>query len=249
MDQSTVTEKLLIFGDSWSLGTWRQAEENQLELDDPGLGKILEDSFSVVNLSKGYSSNWQMLYTLWNYLDKIESVDNQSKIILFQTDAFRSRLSEKFDVDYPKIYQQSTGLENFYESLIEIFYIKLNQVAEQFNTKIYLSGTNADVHTGLIEQFPNLVPMCVSWIKLVEPAHKPSVIPLLFDRDFLKTAKSYNITLCKEIMDYSDESFSKFMSLLENKHFDNPKAFGDFHPNLLGHKVMAKYIKDYFKSK
>jgi hypothetical protein len=198
---------LLIVGDSWGCGEWDHNGDHQLVLNHPGMEEYLGKHFKVVNLSRGYSSHWQTCYALWNYLDTRVD-DSELKILVLQTDAFRPLLHERYDIDLDSVYSQSTSLFHLYEQLIELFYIKLDGIAQQFDTDIWLSGGVTDLHTGILPSFTKLVPVCKSWIQLLDQRHVPSIIPLRIDPNFFSTAKQHNrYDLCRQISDYSDQHF------------------------------------------
>jgi hypothetical protein len=231
---------LLIVGDSWGCGEWTHSGDHQLVVNHPGMEEYLGKHFKIVNLSRGYASNWQTCYALWNYLNTRVN-DSELKILVLQTDAFRSALHERYHIDLDGIYSQSKNLFHFYEQLIELFYFKLNGIAQQFNTSICLSGGFTDLHTGILPNFDKLVPVCTSWINLLDQRHIPSIIPLRIDPKFFVTAKQHNRhDLCKQIADYSEQHFLELQEMLETNLFG--PAHGDFHPSRLGHEVFANHI-------
>jgi hypothetical protein len=167
--------------------------------------------------------------------------DSELKILVLQTDAFRPLLHERYDIDLDSVYSQSTSLFHLYEQLIELFYIKLDGIAQQFDTDIWLSGGVTDLHTGILPSFTKLVPVCTSWIQLLDQRHVPSIIPLRIDPNFFSTAKQHNrYDLCRQISDYSDQHFLGLQEMLETNLFG--PAHGDFHPSRLGHQVFANHI-------
>lgn len=231
---------LLIVGDSWGCGEWKHDGNHHLVLNHPGMEEYLSERFKVVNLSRGASSHWQTCYSLWNYLDTRVD-DSELKILILQSDAFRSTLHERYNVDIDKVYAESVDLFHFYEQLIEMFYMKLNGIAHQYNTDIYLSGSLTDLHTGIVSNFDRLIPVCTSWIQLLDSRHTPSIIPLRMQPDFFLAAKKYNRwDLCEQIAKHSDQHFLELQEMLETDLYG--PAQGDFHPSRLGHRVFANHI-------
>jgi hypothetical protein len=51
--------------------------------------------------------------------------------------------------------------------------------------------------------------------------------------------------LCEEIINISDSNFKELQARLECKYIG--VEFGDYHPNRMGHEILANYIKDYFR--
>jgi len=245
-------DKLIIFGSSWSAGEWAIDDSigTELKLIHPGMSEYLSDTFKVVNFSKGSSSLWKIIYSIHNYCEMsyvdIENTVNPAKIIVFQNDPFMSALSEKFNVDYQRIFSECTDLKNLYQTLTEIFYIKLSELQQKYKIDIYLCGGASDIDINLLALYPNLKLLCESWIKLLDDSHIPSVIPLQWSRDSLPITRKYGrLDLCEQIIDASDNNFASLQKLLESKYIG--PVFGDYHPNRLGHEVMANYIKNFFK--
>jgi hypothetical protein len=237
-------QKLILAGCSWGCGEWLVDQNKTLNINHPGLSEYLSTHYDVINLSKGGSSNWQMCFAIRNYLTYVKTYD-QFKIVLVQTDAYRPQGSEKYHVDFDQLYQQSTDLQNFYERNLEIFYIKLDSLAKEFQTKIYLVGGLNDLALDILSLYNNLVPMCESWVRLMDPAHLPSRIPLILDPDLFKDAKQHDRPdIMEQIATASDVNFLKAQQLMETDWFG--PSFGDFHPSRKGHALLADHIKEYF---
>ena len=244
--------KLILIGCSWGCGEWINNHDQTLSISHPGMTDYLSQDHSVTNLSRAASSNWQSVFALRNYLQYCAnpeySADSTEPIEIFvlQTDAARTNVSEKYDVDYESILLKSHGLKNYYQILIEIFYIKLHNLAQQYNIKINMIGGLTDLELEIMSLYINLQPCCASWIKLLDPRHEPSVVPLILDPRLLKLAKSHNkMDLFEDIINHSDEKFLQAQQLMETEFFG--PAHGDFHPSRKGHKVMADYIDQYLK--
>jgi len=241
-----VMDKLILVGCSWGCGEWKNDSKTTLTINHPGLSEYLSKDYTVVNLSKGGASNWQTCFSLRNYLEY--RVDKQEPVNIFvlQTDASRTTVSNKFDVDYESIIEKSNSLKDYYKTLLEIFYIKLHNLAEQYRVKIHMIGGLNDLDLELMSLYNNLLPCCESWIKLLDHTHQPSEIPLVLESKFFVEAKKHNNTnLVEDIINYSDQKFVRAQQLMETEYFGS--AFGDFHPSRKGHEVLASYIKNYLK--
>ena len=241
--------KLLLVGDSWSCGEWVHAPDHPdaITLGHPGMTEYLSSDYSIVNLSKGKASNWQICYALTNYLKYGQWDADPPTIFVFQSDAWRPAMSQKFDVDTDKIMLDSDSLLNFYKRTLEIFYIKLNLFAKEYQVKLHLIGGLSDLDLETLSLYNNLIPCCESWTQLLNHQHVSSVIPLTFDSRIFEQAKKNNRTdLMDEIIRVSDHNFVEAQKLLESDYFG--PAFGDYHPSRLGHKVMADYIKNYLEN-
>jgi hypothetical protein len=239
--------KLALFGDSWCQGVWSIRRGNELINSHPGMVEYLSKKYDVVNLSRGGSTLWQILYSVFVYLQTPQLSKDNLKFIVFQTDPFRDAQSNHFSVSYATLFQKSEGIKDFYFRALDMFYIKLNEIAEQFNVKIYLCGGLSDLNIELltkINNFSNLIVMNESWIKLLYPDHEPSLIPLRIDPNLLQSAiKFQREDLCSDIVSISDSNFIKLQSVLETEYFG--EVIGDYHPNLKGHNVMAEYIDNF----
>ena len=238
--------KLVIVGCSWGCGEWSNSKGNSLSVSHPGLTEYLSQDNPVTNLSRSGASNWQSCFSLRNYLEYHVDSQNQPTIFVLQTDAARSAVSNKYDIDYKSVILTSTGLKDYYTTLTEIFYIKLNELANQFGVKIHMIGGLTDLDLEVMSLYTNLIPCCVSWIKLLDHTHIPSVIPMIQGTDHFVLAKKHNrLDLVEDIMNHSDQTFLQAQGLMETEYFG--PAFGDFHPSRNGHKVLADYIKHYLK--
>jgi len=242
--------KLVLFGDSWPKGVWTTKGVELVRLHH-GLSEYLTNAgYNVANMARGGSGLWEILYCVFTYLNFNHSYFKQEdvKIIIFQTDAARSSAADLFDVDYDAIINDSDNADDFYTRTLEIFYIKLNEFAKQFNTKIYLSGGLTDLNLKLFanNNFTNLVVLCESWVKLLYPDHSPSMIPLAIYPDAVHDMIKKNHTkMVDELFAISDKNFPILMSVLASECFG--KEFGHYHPNLLGHNIMGKHIDEFFK--
>jgi hypothetical protein len=240
--------KLALFGGSWCQGVWSLYKEKELVNSHPGMSKLLsKKNYNVVNLGRSGSSLWQILHSVFLYSQTPQLSKENLKFIVFQTDPAIERQSSTLSVDFKQLFHKSSDVNDFYFRSLDIFYIKLNQIAEQFNIKIYLCGGSSDLSLELltkINNFPNLVVMCESWVKLLYPAHKISIIPLRIEPTFLENAIKYQREdFCDEIVSISDSNFIKLQSVLETEYFG--EVIGDYHPNLKGHNVMAEYIDNF----
>ncbi len=237
--------KLVIIGCSWGCGEFTN-QGKELVINHAGLSEYLASKYSVTNLSRPGASNWQSCFSFKNYFAHRVDPDQQATCLVMQTDPFRSVASDKFDVDIDSLLSNSNSLREFYQQTLEIFYIKLNNMAEYYQTKIYMIGGLSDLDLDVLKLYPNLESLCPSWIHLMDPAHSPSPIPLILNPKLLETAKKYSkINIMDEVISASDENFLRAQKLMETDFFG--PVFGDFHPSRKGHRVLADYILNYFE--
>jgi len=144
-----------------------------------------------------------------------------------------------FDIDYDKIISESGSLIDFYRSVAEIYYMKLNDIINFYNIKnVNLIGATTDVETDLVKQFKNINVLVPSWIKLLDEYHVPSLIPLVFKQKFVTKMKN----LQEEIFEVSDKNYPYAKKLMDTAYFG--PVPNDFHPSRHGHKILADFIKD-----
>jgi hypothetical protein len=241
--------KLLIAGCSWSCGEWDNVPDtNHLKVSHPGITEYLSANFAVVNISKPYGSNWNSCYAVENYLRHVISPKDKLEIIVFQTDPMRDNQAKVFDVDYRTLISDAADIHSLHQTLVEIFYIKLNQLAERHHCRIHVVGGHTDLCMETLSLYPRLVALCPSWIKLLDSHHNPSVISLIIDSRSVELCKKQNrLDLCDEFFKESESSFLHTDRLLQSDMFG--PAYSDFHPSRKGHEVMADYIADFFSKR
>lgn len=233
---------LILVGCSWFCGEWALDGNNAIRLNHPGMTEYLSNDYHVVNLSRAGASNWQSLYALKNYLSLNRPRLDNFTVVVGQTDPMRATAGEYFDVDYHRVTGRAHSFVQLCQELAEIFYIKLAALADQqqFRPQLVggLSDVNADVAGLYSKSFDVLIP---SWLQLLDPAHKPSVCPLIWGHWVWETVRNYGrMDIMAEMMDLSDSSFLRAQALMETDWFG--PAFGDFHPSRQAHQRLAQEI-------
>jgi hypothetical protein len=240
-------KKLLITGCSWACGEWDNMQgTNRMVLSHPGVTKYLSEDFTVTNIAKGGGSNWTSCYSIENYLRHVVNPKDDLEIIVFQTDPLRPGIANVFNVDYSNLINNANNLYELHQTLVEIFYIKLNSIAENHNCKIHLVGAYSDLDLETLSLYPRrLVALCPSWIKLLNNQHNPSVIPLTINPLTVEFCKEQNrLDLCDELFRISEYNFIEAEQLMESSMFG--PAYGDFHPSRSSHEILANYIRQFF---
>lgn len=240
-------KKLVLIGDSWGCGEWKHVGNGSVALNHPGIQEYLP--YKTVNISVGGASNWYILYSMYNYMNQSQHLDQTYSVIVFQTDPMRTSFADKFDVDIDEQIQKASSIEQLYMDLVDIFYIKISNFSKQFNVPVYIIGALSDVddHTfSLYNNKKNII--CNSWLSLLYKDHVPSVIPLPLDSKTLTIFKKTGRTdLCEQLLDISDKNFIEFNKILGLETMG--PAFGDFHPSRLGHKVLTEHIINFVDKK
>lgn len=243
--RATVVNRLVIIGDSWTCGEWR-LENQALVINHPGLTNYLP--YNTTNLSQSGSSNWKTLFTMYNYMKQQHGKEQSDyAVLLCQTDTTRTSCAEEFDVDINTIVKQADSLEQLYVSLAEIFYMKISVVAEQYNIPVYIIGGVSDVDENIFSLYNNKDNIiCSSWVNLLYPDHKNSVMPLEINSNtFALTKKVGRYDLCDQMLEYDQKRFAEFNEVLSLDTMG--PGLANFHPNRQGHKLMAEKITNFIE--
>jgi len=240
-------KKLVLIGDSWGCGEWKHVGNGSIELNHPGMQEYLP--YNTVNISVGGASNWDILYSMFNYMNQSHHLDQTYSVIVFQTDLMRTSFAEKFDVDIDEQVQKASSIEQLYTNLAEIFYIKISNFSKQFNVPVYIVGGLSDVDANAFSLYNNKENIiCNSWISLLYKDHVPSVIPLSLESRMLTMFKKLGRTdLCEQLLDINDKNFIEFNKILRLETMG--PSFGDFHPSRLGHQILAEHIINFIDKK
>lgn len=239
-------QTLVLFGDSWGCGEWCYQDHSPPFVSHPGLTEYLGDQFVTKNFSREGASLWQTAYAVRNYLENLRAMNSQPPLlVLIQTDAARQAQADKFQVDYDEIYRSGQDIKDIYTKLLEIWYIKLQFMAEQYDTVFYMSGGLTDLDMDSMKLYPRLRALCPSWIQLCEPAIKSSTMPLIMSHHVLKYLHdNHDARLMTQMMDWLDESFLSLQTLLESPWMG--PSYGDYHPSRLAHQRLSDHIKKFF---
>ena len=168
--------------------------------------------------------------------------------MVFQHDVAHQTLANRFQVDCDDLMRRCQDLEEYHNRVMEIFYIKLHELAGRNDLEILLCGSSTDLNLELVSLYPSLIPVCPSWIALLEPEYRPQVLPLVMSIELLELARrNQRQDICEQIFEASDKNFPILQQLLENEFFENPFAPGDFHPNRLGHRAMSNHLVAFFQ--
>lgn len=239
-------QQLVLTGDSWSCGEWLCHGPDSIELNHPGMTEYLP--YKTINLSKGGGSNWESLFSIFNYMNQRQFTGEEEYcVILFQTNPLRPKKADLFDVDVDSIIKQTESLEQLYTELLEIFYIKLSEFTKQYNAPVYIVGGLSDVDESIFSLYNNKENIiCDSWLKLLYPPHKKSIIPLQISSKFFAHAKKLGrLDLCDQFLDQIDSNIAELNEVLGLDTFG--PTIGDFHPNRDGHKIIAEQIINFIE--
>ena len=238
-------DKLVIFGDSWPCGEWGNPDPATEEygVTHPGITAYLSERFKVQNLAAGGSSLWKILRRIEDYLTIDDGIDRTNgKFIVFQTSPLRSGLGLESSVDYKSIAERHSSVVEFGNEIIEIWYVRLDEIARRIRSKILIVGGFSDVDINTIGLYENLEVLCPSWQKLLFPEHIDSTIPLRGEKYALEFFREINNpALLDSYLDYIDQQTGHYLNMMDLDTFGPV----DFHPNREGHKIMSDRIIEF----
>lgn len=239
------TNSVIVIGCSWLVGEWETSNSKSISVSHPGVSLYMQDWCKLKNLSRPRASNWSILEILMYYMDEYGHMLSDSKIIVFQTDPMRHERSKVHDVDYQRIVADADSVHSLYQSLCEIWYIKLHELAQRLNTKIYVSGALSDVDVTTIKLYENLECVCPSWIKMLYPGHTPSAVPLMIESETFELLYKFNrLDLADELISIADKNVVMFQDAIETDLFG--PSYGHYHPSRQGHKILSDHLKTVF---
>ena len=243
----------LITGDSWGKGEWNNT---CTEINHAGLEKyLLDDGFSVSNISKPGCSNLDVVYRIKNYLDRNQS-RLPSKILVFQTEWTRDfkydDMQKDFGIDDWTNLSTVTDLQNKW---VERFYFRLSEISQKYKIPISIIGGCSDTmffddmdkdYSGceiICQSFTNLVLTKNDYIQNpVYSWYTKETQPLIAKLRKMISEREID-SLLKEI----DQGFERESILRENPEYFYPDGI---HPNRKSHLMLFQYLKqkNFFRS-
>lgn len=149
--------KIYIFGDSWGAGVW----ENH-KIIHKGLEFFLSNlGYIVINLSRPASSNLNLVRLLSK---EIVNIDRNDFVFFITTDATRDRFFTTNSLT--KCLQENQSLSGLVDILLDSTYNMLNDLCQQFNSKIYMIGALNNLDSSILN-YNNLIPIVSSWVNLL----------------------------------------------------------------------------------
>jgi hypothetical protein len=175
----------LIGGDSWGLGELQEILSNTGQyyhkITHGGLEQYLTElGYTVINSSMGGASNKFSIDLLEHSLDT--NYNDGDLVLWIKTDPTRNFGNHSLDDlvrekilledysgikhDFTQTIKQSGGLLNALKDISTADYSRLNDLAEQYHTKIYLIGGHCPIYTELADKFTSLEVVTESWVEL-----------------------------------------------------------------------------------
>ena len=234
-------KNILILGDSWSQGEI-SVNENGRYVSHRGVMQYLEDDgYKIENRGGlGESNHWA--------LTQFELYSGSPDFILwFQTDINRDYLENTF-LDKLK---ETHSIKSLFKNHIIDTYTKMNYLAEQKNTTVYVIGGVSPVLEDELHQFKNLKCAIPCIINLI----RPDIHLSFYDRFGLFHWLTNLIELIKSDPFWSNNDITRlksewlmmhsgvgkfYQTMMEDKEYFWPDGY---HPNRAGHKVIYNKIK------
>jgi hypothetical protein len=242
-------KRIAIFGDSWACGEWNTPDGSAQSYQQvhSGINEYLREWYEVQSFAKAGSSNWDILKRIVSYLEFTEAAPEKraDKIFVFQSSPNRPERAPEYDVDYDSLYIKHNNIIFLCDELLEIWYIKLQQVAEQFDTQFIMVGGLTDINTNILKLYPRLECMVPSWQQVLNPKHVISSVCLHAEPNTLELAhRVKNSELVKHIMDHSDSTIHGYLDAMD---LDTMGPI-DNHPSRKGHRIMADIMHNFLET-
>ena len=238
--------KFLIAGDSWGCGEWELVDKNCV-LSHPGLEQYLKDEgLDVINLSKGGSSNFDTVTRLSSWFDRF-SDDPISGIFVFQTEYTRDYKHYRMQADHGADAWNIKKFSDLSDKWIGRFYVRLSEIAQNYQCKIYLIGGISDTLwvNNMDSVYPGCHILCQSLTNLLLYNEHRIASPVLSwysknDENLLNRVKPL-IKDTKQMLKAITMGFERESLLRENPDLFYPDGI---HPNRQGHKMLFDFIKN-----
>jgi hypothetical protein len=242
-----MSHKIFITGDSWGCGEWTRDHTGR-RISHKGLEQyFIEAGYEVFNSSEGGSSNASAIDRLLTNL--IEHFNSEDYIFIFQTDPIRNLRLQLFEYNkhiLTTAIQNADGIENLILDLIRTDYNKLNIIAQEYNTVVYVIGGLCNINLTLIRQFEYLIPLVSSFSHMLvghmaeyKRLNEESIVlnPDWTINDINLNLYDYALQtkIVKELYKHKENS------IISKEEIFHPDGV---HPNRYGHRILFNYIKN-----
>lgn len=177
--------RIFITGDSWGVKEWtpHNANDSAEEMDRAAHRGIhtffKKDGYEVHNLSSGGSSNNESIDRLIKYLNagKITYTDTDF-IFWIITDPIRDlRPYHEPELKLTDELWKNNGWNDLIAKLFHDQCSRANQIAEQYNLKIYIIGGITSFTKEEVAPYTNLIPIVPSWYELLLNPVEKMLVP------------------------------------------------------------------------
>lgn len=240
-----MSKKILICGDSWSLG---ELNPDNTQILHRGLEQyFIDDGHAVTNIGKGGLSNLDIANRLQLYLESY-SDSELDMVLVFQTEFTRDFKHDHMQICFGTDDWQ--GLRSVHElasKWVERFYMRLSAIAVKHDVPVLIVGGCSDAlhFDDMSKDYPGCVLACQSMVNLLINGVAGIDDPVLswYARSSLDTVQrlKHQLTaseidvLLKEI----DRGYERSCLLAENPQWFYPDGR---HANRQGHKALYDYL-------
>ena len=218
---------ILIFGDSWGVAEWH----SNGTLSGPGIGNYFSLHSEVINLSCGAHGNCDQFKRFENLLTNKFQIDNDDTIYWIITDPLRTAQH-----DWKLIIESST-IQHAVVYILDGFFNQVNQICEQYNTRVNFIGGLCDLSDIDISSYRNLSMIVPSWCKLLDDNYCESLFCYSYLEKLGKIVHDKNPKMLDEWNDIVDVSLRKEQSLI---NLEKKGLFTGYHPS----REAARILRD-----
>lgn len=233
----------IIAGDSWGCGEWN-IDSNAIT--HTGLEQYLVDEgHQVFNLSKGATSNLDSVKRITAWMSRHTDVPVDG-IFVFQTEYNRDFKHDIAQKNYNINDWDVKNLTDISDRWIARFYMRLSEIAQEKNCKVFLIGGASDTlwFDDMEQDYPGCNIACQSVTNLLINNNHKIDVPVLSwyvkaAQSFIEKAKSCGIG-AEEIIQHIDQGIERESLLAENPELFFPDGS---HPNRIGHQILFNFLK------
>ena len=226
---------IVVLGDSWAKGTWRQIDNNLHEISGPGFAEYFKPA-RVINISQGGSSNSQQL-ARFDQLAELVPFQSHDEFYWVVTNPIRCIMSAWREEEQlkPWINNISSTVDQAITQVLLDFLTDLNNRAGQQDVSINLIGGLCDLTQVDFTPYSNLTAIVPSWVQLLDAEHTGSIYTTEHMVKISAVIQQDRPELLDEWLDIVEQAQSK------DRLFDqlaNNRLFECYHPNELAHQLL-----------
>jgi hypothetical protein len=229
---------IVISGDSWAVGTWREIENHQHEISGPGFVKYFEPA-RVVNLSIGGASNTQQL-ARFDQLSQMVPFRTHDEFYWVVTNPLRC-ITQQQELVEPWIRNIPGTVQQAFETLLHNFLDALNNRAVYRGITFNMIGGLCDLDSVDTDQYSNLKIAVPSWIKLLSAGHTSSMYiteHMGSISQLIHQNRPDLLTKWLDIVALAQDKDQLFQQLTKDQLFEC------YHPNATAHELLITRLQD-----
>lgn len=229
---------IVISGDSWAVGTWREIQDRQHEISGPGFAKYFEPA-RVVNLSIGGASNTQQL-ARFDQLSQMVPFCTHDEFYWVVTNPLRC-ITQQQELVEPWIRNIPGTVQQAFETLLNNFLNSLNNHAVYCGITFNMIGGLCDLDSVDTAQYSNLKIAVPSWTKLLSAGHASSMYITEHMGPISQLIHQHRRDLLTEWLDIvalAQDKDQLFQQLTKDQLFEC------YHPNATAHELLITRLQD-----